>query len=147
MTLGFGVDTSRHAFYVISNLEGEIVEMDAVELVTGVEVWRKISVPPGGNIGQVLAKASGTSGDTVWSTPSGSGGGTWVTRETPTGAINGSNVTYTLANTPVIGTESLYLNGLLQEPGIGNDYGISGSTITMASAPPAGSRLKVSYQA
>jgi hypothetical protein len=68
-----------------------------------------------------------------------------VTRETPSGTINGSNVTFTLAATPVAGTEQLFLNGILQEPGAGNDYTISGATITYLTAPATGDRLKANY--
>jgi hypothetical protein len=57
-----------------------------------------------------------------------------VNNETPGGAINGSNVTFTLANTPQGGI-SLYYNGALMRPGAGNDYTLSGTTITMAFAP------------
>jgi len=69
-----------------------------------------------------------------------------VTRETPTGLVNGANTTYTLANTPVAGTEEVYLNGLLMEPGAGNDYTIATSTITMLSAPQTGDRLRITYR-
>lgn len=68
-----------------------------------------------------------------------------VTRETPTGTVNGSNTTFTLANTPIAGTEEVYLNGLQQEPGAGNDYTISGATITYLTAPVAGDKIRVSY--
>jgi hypothetical protein len=68
-----------------------------------------------------------------------------VKRETPTGSINGSNVTFTLANTPVSGTEEVFLNGILQDAGAGNDYTISGGTITMLSAPVSGDKLRVNY--
>jgi hypothetical protein len=68
-----------------------------------------------------------------------------VTRETATGAINGSNTAFTLANTPQLNTEEVFLNGLLLEPGAGNDYNISGATITMLAVPQTGDRLKVSY--
>lgn len=68
-----------------------------------------------------------------------------VTRETPSGAVNGSNTTYTLANTPIAGTEQVFWNGLLMEPGAGNDYTISGGTITALSAPVTGDRLRVTY--
>jgi len=72
---------------------------------------------------------------------------TWAFRETPAGTINGSNPTFTLANTPVAGTESLYVNGLLQDPGAGNDYTISGLTITFeaGSEPVSGDKLRVTY--
>ncbi|WP_280465223.1 hypothetical protein [Nocardia brasiliensis] len=68
-----------------------------------------------------------------------------VTRETPSGDVNGSNTAFTLANTPIAGTEMLFWNGLLMEPGAGNDYTISGANITMLSAPVAGDKLRVSY--
>lgn len=72
-------------------------------------------------------------------------GGTIVTREVPSGSINGSNTTFTLANTPLAGSESVYLNGNLLNSGGSNDYTISGDTITMASAPQSGDQLLVSY--
>jgi fiber protein len=70
----------------------------------------------------------------------------FVTRETPTGAMNGANATFTLANIPTLNTEEVFLNGLLQEPGAGNDYTISGGTITMLSAPQSTDRLRVNYR-
>jgi hypothetical protein len=70
----------------------------------------------------------------------------FVTRETPGGLMNGANTTFTLANTPILNTESVFLNGLLQEPGAGNDYTISGATITMLAAPQSTDRLRVNYQ-
>lgn len=69
----------------------------------------------------------------------------FVTRETPSGLVNGANTTYTLANTPVAGTEEVYLNGIQQESGAGNDYTISGATITYLTAPLTGDKLRVSY--
>lgn len=69
----------------------------------------------------------------------------YVVRETPTGLVNGSNASYTLANTPVSGTEELYLNGIQQEPGAGNDYTISGGSITFLSPPVTGDKIRVSY--
>jgi len=70
----------------------------------------------------------------------------FVTREVPNGLINGSNVTFTLDNTPVSGSEQVYLNGLLQDPGAGNSYTISGSTITFLSAPLTNDEIHVSYK-
>jgi hypothetical protein len=68
----------------------------------------------------------------------------FVTRETPSGTVNGSNTSFTLANTPISGSEMLYENGLLQEPG-GQDYTISGTSITFAVAPISGDRIRCSY--
>lgn len=70
----------------------------------------------------------------------------FVVRETPAGTVNGSNVTFTLANTPVAGTEEVYLNGLLQEPGAGNDYTIASAVITYLTAPLTGDKVRASYR-
>jgi hypothetical protein len=72
----------------------------------------------------------------------------FVTRETPGGTINGSNTAFTLAFTPIAGTEQIFLNGLLQEPGAGNDYTISGLNITFLTAPVGGGtpdKIRASY--
>jgi hypothetical protein len=69
----------------------------------------------------------------------------FITREVPSGAIDGSNVTFTLAHTPIVGTECVFLNGLLQNAG-GNDYTISGAVITFVLAPETGSVILVNYQ-
>lgn len=66
--------------------------------------------------------------------------------EVPSGLVNGSNTTYTLAQTPTSGTLELYMNGIRQKAGSGNDYTLSGLTITMSQAPEAGSVLLADYQ-
>jgi hypothetical protein len=67
-------------------------------------------------------------------------------KETPTGTIDGSNAVFTIANTPVTGSEHVYVNGVLQEGG-GADYTLSTATITFVAGaiPPTGSRLRVTY--
>lgn len=79
-------------------------------------------------------------------TGSGLNNSNFVDRETPSGLVNGSNTVFTLANTPAVGTEHVMLNGLEQEPGAGNDYTISGDTITFAEAPISGDKIRVSYR-
>ena len=69
--------------------------------------------------------------------------GNFAVRETPSGTINGSNTSFTLAFTPIAGTETIFLNGLQQN--VTEDYTISGSTITYLTAPVAGDILRVSY--
>lgn len=69
----------------------------------------------------------------------------FVTRETPTGVVNGTNTSFVLANTPVTGSEQVFLNGILQEPGVGNDYTISVATITYLTAPVTGDKVRVNY--
>lgn len=70
----------------------------------------------------------------------------FVTNEVPSGTINGSNTAFTLANSPTAGTVSLYLNGVRLQPGAGNDYTISGATITMLYAPATGDQLLADYR-
>lgn len=67
-------------------------------------------------------------------------------RETPTGAVDGVNAVFTLLVAPnPANTELIHLNGILLEPGAGNDYTIAGASITFATAPPVGSRIKANY--
>jgi hypothetical protein len=85
-------------------------------------------------------------GTTLSASSSGLTASNFVTRETPTGSVNGANTTFTLANTPIAGTEEVFLNGILQEPGSGNDYTISGATITYLTAPVTGDKIRVNYR-
>jgi hypothetical protein len=43
------------------------------------------------------------------------------------------NIVFSIPDPPVLGTVQVYTNGLLQEPGVGKDYVISGQIITFAS--------------
>lgn len=75
----------------------------------------------------------------------GSGGGTtWKGWTTPTGSVNSSNVTFTLADTPVSGSLTVVLNGAVQVDG-GVDYTLAGTTITFVNAPLTGATLRVNY--
>lgn len=66
--------------------------------------------------------------------------------ETPSGAINGINVTFTLAHGPSPAVSlQLFANGVLQLPA-GIDYTLAGSTITFGVAPPGGTSLKAWYR-
>lgn len=60
-------------------------------------------------------------------------GDAWIVEETPTGAINGSNKDFTLAQTPSGGRVIVYLNGVRQKQSL--DYTIVDNVITFASAP------------
>jgi hypothetical protein len=78
----------------------------------------------------------------------GSGGsGTFVDAEAPGGAINGTNGSFTLANTPSPSASlTLFLNGLLQDQGV--DYTLAANTITFATpgVPQAGDILLANYR-
>lgn len=70
----------------------------------------------------------------------------YVNRETPVGDVDGVNVVFQLAFAQVAGTENVFLNGMLLEPGVGNDYTIDAQgAITLTAAPLTGDRVKVTY--
>lgn len=69
----------------------------------------------------------------------------FIDNETPSGAIDGSNTAFTIANAAVAGSERLYIEGYLLS-GNGNDYSLAGTTLTLIVAPLAGERMKISYR-
>jgi hypothetical protein len=73
------------------------------------------------------------------------GGIAFVRMQTPTPAVNGTTTSFALAETPISGTLTVYLNGVCLHPGIGNDYTSSGSAITLAAPPASTDKLRVSY--
>jgi hypothetical protein len=71
----------------------------------------------------------------------------FVTRESsPFSGVNGSTTVFTLVNTPISGTEHIYQNGLLLRAGSGNDYTISGASVTFTTAPAGADFICASYQ-
>jgi hypothetical protein len=71
----------------------------------------------------------------------------FIDNETPTPAVDGVTTVFTLAHTPNPSTSAKgYLEGLRLNPGVGNDFTISGATITMAVAPPAGQPFLWDYR-
>jgi hypothetical protein len=73
------------------------------------------------------------------------GSTSFVYDETPSGTVDGANTSFTLANTPVSGTLQLYRDGQLLKGGSA-DYSLSGTTITMTTAPVTDSVLTAFYQ-
>lgn len=69
----------------------------------------------------------------------------FVFGEVPSGTINGSNTTFTLSVTPSTGTLSLYLNGVLQNAGAGNDYTLSTNSISFTTAPVSGDVILANF--
>lgn len=67
----------------------------------------------------------------------------FIAGETPTGAIDGINTMFTLANTPVANTYTVFLNGLALNPA--TDYSVVGAVITLTSAPLVGDEVFVNY--
>lgn len=78
----------------------------------------------------------------------GSGGGglvisNFIFNEVPSGSVNSSNTSFTLANTPTANTVRVHLNGIRQKNTV--DYTISGATITFVSAPTTGNLILIDY--
>lgn len=121
-----GIDTAQLADEAVTE-----AKLDALDAPADAEVlsWNASS----GQFEWIVPNADGVKESDV------------VVNEIPSGLINSSNVTFTIANTPVTGTVAVYLNGLLQAPGAGLDYTISGTTITFVKAPRTNSDLYVSY--
>jgi hypothetical protein len=88
------------------------------------------------------------SGQTATLNVTGGGGGsssTYVDAEIPSGAVNGVNLTYTLAASPSPGTSlHLYANGVRLRPT--TDYSVSGTGITMVSALQTGDWFYADYR-
>jgi len=53
---------------------------------------------------------------------------------------------YTLANTPLAGTERVYLNGVLMRPGASNDYTVSGDVVTLVRTVKSGDVVAIEYK-
>jgi hypothetical protein len=72
-------------------------------------------------------------------------GASFVIGETPSGAVNGSNATYTTAQNFVAESVQVFINGVSQT--IGVDYTTSGSTtITMNVSPVSGDYIRINYK-
>jgi flagellar hook protein FlgE len=69
----------------------------------------------------------------------------FVHNEVPSGTVDGANAAFTLANTPTVGSVQVFLNGLLQKPGVGKDYTVSAATITFVAAPLTGDLILAHY--
>lgn len=64
--------------------------------------------------------------------------------EAPTGTINGSNTNFTLSQTPGSSSQMMgFLNGIFQR--YTTDYTVSGTTVTMTTAPETGDNLYFGY--
>ena len=157
--LGDQLDDSIAGLGIVKNTTDDFthkfdinVDDSTVEVTSG----NIVQVKDGG-ITEPKLDASNAPGDgNVLTWDNGAGQFTWVDldtnfleeadlifHETPTGLVNSSNTVYTIASTPVVGTEQVFLNGQLQIPG--TSYTIAGDTITFTKAPRTGSILRVHY--
>ena len=77
--------------------------------------------------------------------------GTIIIREVPATAPDGITTDFTLAHAPLTANgstcEEVYLNGILQDVGSGNDYTlVSGNIVRFTFAPIATDKIRVSYR-
>jgi hypothetical protein len=72
-------------------------------------------------------------------------GGSFVIGETPTGAVNGSNATFTTLQNFVPETVQVFINGVSQTSGV--DYTTTGTTtIILNVSPVSGDYIRVNYK-
>jgi hypothetical protein len=111
------------------------------------------SVGTAGTYTKVTTDAKGrvTSGTTLSTTdlPSGTmNSANFVVRETPSPAPNGVATVFTATGNAISGSERVYLNGVLMEPGAGNDYTVGSLaplTITFLFVPTPTDKIRINY--
>jgi hypothetical protein len=69
-----------------------------------------------------------------------------IDKEIPCGVINGINTTFILNYEPILNSEHVYLNGILQESGEDSDYVLEGKNIVFSLPVRTNSRLRCSYR-
>ena len=69
-----------------------------------------------------------------------------IRNETPSGDLDSVDTTYTIANTPLTDSLRVYINGVRQQEGATEDYTLSGTTITFATAPDSGDIILADYE-
>ena len=69
-----------------------------------------------------------------------------VANDIPSGTIDGTNATFTTSMAFMAGTARVYLNGVRQKSGAGNDYQeVGANTLVFALPPKAGDVILVDY--
>lgn len=68
-----------------------------------------------------------------------------VWNETPSGNVDGMNVNFIIANTPLENKILVFVNGVLQEKENDADYQLNDKTITFNYPPTVGSKILVTY--
>ena len=129
-------------------------------------VWQKIDNSDAistvfGRVGAIVAVAGDYTATQITFTPSGSITATNVqaaiqevrdeslllsainTWETPSGAVNGANTVYVAAQALVSGRYIAFRNGVAQEPT--DDFTLSSATLTFASAPKTGDKIRIMH--
>lgn len=69
-----------------------------------------------------------------------------LSKEIAQGVTDGENREFTLNHAPVLGSELVFVNGLLQMEGVGYDYILISNTLIFEMAPLPGTRIICSYR-
>jgi hypothetical protein len=106
------------------------------------QTWYVTTATAPVTVDSVVIASPSSSGSSSGGGPS----GTPVDQEVLGGTIDGTNVTFTLAHTPLANTIMVARNGLIQQAG--GDYALSGTTVVFATAatPQAGDSLLAWYR-
>jgi hypothetical protein len=137
-----GATTAGNYVQNSATVAGECEDAGATYPTTGSVIGRVLVTNAGAGINSMYLFGPDAHGE-------GSGSINFADNETPSGTINGVNDTFTLANTvSPAASLSLYLNGQLQISGGGNDFTLSGLTITYAAGriPQTGDVHRASYR-
>lgn len=70
----------------------------------------------------------------------------FIYKESPLGDVDGVNAIFTLNYQPILDSEHVFMNGLLLDEGLDNDYILDGNKIIFNEAPPAFSKIKCTYK-
>ena len=123
---------------------GDLVVSGALDAKQGIGTLKTattvlhISASTAPSSGSVLVAKSST--EAAWQQA-------WIFNETPTGALNGSNKTFSLAAAPINGTDlMLYLNGLYMASGSALDYTLTGTIVNFVEAPLSGDVIRANYR-
>jgi len=99
--------------------------------------------------GEVIAWNTASGGYMEWVAPAAIGEEyieeSEIVQDDQSSNCNGATTVFTLANTPVTSSVQVFLNGLLQQEGAGNDYTLSGTSVTFTLAPETNDILIIHY--
>jgi hypothetical protein len=158
VTAGNGLTKTGDTLDVASANGGIVVNADNIALTldgSTLSVGASgVKVASGGITTQELGAASVTAAKLATSVVASGGGLTggagtglsvqFAMGEQLSGTVDGSNTSFSIANTPAGSKVMVFRNGLMQVAG-GTDYTLSGTSVTFASAPASGDDLRAVY--
>lgn len=114
--------------------------------VSGYIEGQFVSSDGSGLVSSGFSVTDGTSSSDIWSAAQIINVISSITsKEVVMGEVDGVNRHFYIKKIPVVGTEHIFVNGLLQMEGHGNDYVIESNMITFEDAPIVGMKIICSY--